>query len=93
MTNDEKLLQQLASDVARLMDERAALESRIGYWVGRCVEQEAQLIEASRQMLELLATLSVARDASVPLPAPKLREAGPTLGEPGDALAGQEAAA
>lgn len=93
--NDERLLQQLASDVARLTDERDALakrmyeaEARAAYWCGVAVERQRLLgLAAYRRKPNVVQPVAVARYASPRLPAP-------TLGLPGDdAAVGQEAAA
>lgn len=93
--NEERLLQQLADDVARLTDERDALakrlaeaEARAAYWCGVAVERQQLLnLAASRRKPR-----AVQLDQIAPHAAPLM--AGPTLGLPGDdATVGQEAAA
>lgn len=93
--SEERLLQQLADDVARLTDERDALakrlaeaEARAAYWCGVAVERQQLLdLAASRRRPRAVQVSAVASHAA-PL------QAGPTLGLPGDdATVGQEAAA
>lgn len=93
--NDERLMQQLASDVARLTDERDALskrlseaEARASYWCGVAVERQRLLgMAASRRRPHAVQPAQVAQLEAPRLPAP-------TLGLPGDdATVGQEAAA
>ena len=84
--NEERLLQQLADDVARLTNKRDTLakrlaeaEARAAYWCGVAVERQRLLdLAAGRRRPR-----AVQLDPIAPHAAPLM--AGPTLGLPGDA--------
>lgn len=93
--NEERLLQQLADDVARLTDERDALAKRLAEAEARAARLSScwrstatpHQYAASRRKPR-----AVQLDQIAPHAAPLM--AGPTLGLPGDdATVGQEAAA
>lgn len=94
LRSEERLLQQLADDVSRLTDEQDALakrlaeaEARAAYWCGVAVERQQLDLAASRRRPRAVQPATAAPDAEP-------RQAGPTLGLPGDdATVGQEAAA
>lgn len=90
---DEKLLQQLAGDVARLMDENALLREALvasergrRYWLSVAADRQERLLAAPPRRPRPQVVQAPAEHAT-PAPAP-------TLGLPGDDAAdGQERAA